>query len=64
MLTITIKTENAAFEEPGKAAEVARILRKYADQIEGDGDVGEWALADYNGNRVGFASVDGEDEDD
>lgn len=35
-ITITIETDNAAFEDY-PASEVARILRKLADDIERDG---------------------------
>ena len=58
-ITITIETGNAAFEEAGTGQEVARILRKLADQIE------EWpgasafkvGLRDVNGNRVGWCDA-------
>ena len=53
---INIDTGNAVFEEAGTGREVARILRRLADQIE------DWPgssafkinLRDANGNRVGF----------
>ncbi len=50
---IEIACDNAAFE-PEPEFEVARILRKYADQIERSGEVA-CPLMDYNGNRVGRA---------
>lgn len=60
-MKLEIKTDNAAFEEPGATAELARILRKLADTIEHDalGDLEESApilLYDANGNRVGRAN--------
>lgn len=57
---VVICTDNAAFDEgyvPG--AEVARILRTLADQVEGEltgEDAQIFRLRDLNGNRVGFAS--------
>lgn len=58
-ITITLITDNAAFEDdPG---EVARILRKLADDTEkypptpGDG----LPLFDVNGNRTGQYKVSG-----
>ena len=50
-LTITIDTGNAAFSE-GESIEVARILRQYADKIDGE-YVKECVLMDVNGNHVG-----------
>ena len=52
MLTIKIKTDNAAFEDdPGKAYECARILRELANKLERGHEVGK--CIDYNGNTVG-----------
>lgn len=48
--TLTMATENAAFEDMPEY-EVARILRKVADQIE-DGDT-TGRVRDINGNTVG-----------
>lgn len=55
-LTIVIDMDNAAFEEPGRSAEVTEILKAVvkklslyrADKIN---------LRDVNGNRVGFAET-------
>jgi hypothetical protein len=55
-LIITIDLDNDAFQEWGGQAEVARILRKYADQVSEWG-VGKCQLLDINGNRVGGANV-------
>lgn len=49
MFTLTLNTDNAAFED--YSAEVARILRTAADRIENG--VGAGSLADANGNAVG-----------
>lgn len=58
MITIKIKTDNAAFAEES-GTEVARILRDLAARIEGrDILPGESiALRDTNGNTVGKASA-------
>jgi hypothetical protein len=54
VLTIKIKTDNAAFDE-NKYGEVARILRNLADKLEGGyGGMGvTMNLMDFNGNKVG-----------
>lgn len=54
-LTITIKMDNAAFEEQGP--EVARILTRYAKWVEGCTFVCDARLLDVNGNHVGQAKV-------
>jgi hypothetical protein len=57
-LRITIKMDNAAFDEtPGD--EVARILREAADAVQGLGDFLWFGmnLRDLNGNTVGEAKV-------
>jgi len=59
-LRITIRMENAAFED-NEGAEVGRILRAYANHID-DGCAfdpydAEAVLWDVNGNRVGEAKV-------
>jgi Zn-dependent M32 family carboxypeptidase len=54
-LRLTIETENAAFEGRGRDHELARILRRLADEIEREGAArldGE-KLRDVNGNTVG-----------
>jgi len=53
---VEIETDNSAFDEGNRNFEVARILRKLADQIE-EGTDGT-PLRDINGNRVGFAEFD------
>lgn len=59
MLTLTIKTENAAFGENGYEAEeeVARILRDAAVRIVRSG-VRDFSLHDANGNTVGRVEWD------
>ena len=47
---INIETGNAAFED-APASEIARILRKLADQFE-DGQFSQ-TIRDVNGNRCG-----------
>lgn len=52
MFTLTIETDNAAFEfAPG--AEVARILRTLADHIDPDQREETGRVRDANGNTVG-----------
>ena len=55
MFTITIETGNAAFEYA--EYELARILRKYADEIENGSHINR-PLFDINGNKVGAAAWD------
>jgi len=60
MYTLSIKTDNAAFEDdPGY--EIARILRQVADRVE-CGEEGDIILRDVNGNRVGMAGFKVEDK--
>jgi hypothetical protein len=54
-ITIKIKCDNAAFEDCA-GSEVARILRKYADSIEGM-EPEDGPLHDVNGNRVGQVDI-------
>jgi len=58
MITITIATDNAAFESPGGGHEVARILRllamTYALHDAYDFN-NEMQIRDVNGNLVGSA---------
>jgi hypothetical protein len=62
MLTIT--TDNAAFDPPGP--EIARILTEVASRIRDEGmsafQNGILRIRDYNGNRVGFATVESPEE--
>lgn len=54
MFKLHIDTDNAAFEDGNKGAEVARILRGLADKVESEGL--QWCyqnLRDINGNIVG-----------
>lgn len=51
MFTMTLKTDNAAFEGEALKHEVARILREVANLVEGGAGVG--ICRDINGNRVG-----------
>ena len=62
MITITIRTENAAFgPDPwDRHAEIARILHELANQIA-DGDVRP--PMDYYGNKVGTVETTGKDRD-
>lgn len=57
MFTLTIETDNAAFEEAGTTSEVARILRRLAEELEspylhGAASAGD-PVRDINGNTVG-----------
>ncbi len=53
MITITIKTANAAFSQGNYDSEVSRILEKLAKQIR-IGGLTETPLMDLNGNKVGL----------
>lgn len=55
-LIIELDLDNDAFQEWGGQAEVARILRDYADNAAEWG-VGSRYLRDINGNTVGSATV-------
>lgn len=59
-IVITINTDNAAFVNQGLEAEVARILRDYARQLD-DGllnvSIGPRRLRDINGDMVGTVEV-------
>jgi hypothetical protein len=50
-MTITIKTDNAAFEGENKSYEIARILQELATKIE-NGNMSP-PVMDINGNKVG-----------
>lgn len=60
MITITIRTENAAFQAEQRAIEVARILRTLADRLLG-GECLPENLRDANGNHVGNVVATGKD---
>lgn len=53
---IEVKMDNAAFNDSGKGYELARILRKLADNVQ-DGyafnENDDTNLLDINGNKVG-----------
>jgi hypothetical protein len=63
---VEISTDNAAFADGMAEAEVARILRKVADQLEADWiyysdrTEGGVYLLDRNGNTVGYAAFEWE----
>lgn len=56
---IVVNMDNAAFEEPGGATELGRILRRLADEVEQDGAgaMERHTLRDFNGNRVGWLEI-------
>lgn len=59
--TLILNADNAAFD--GNASgEIARILTEVADKIRAEGgaafDGGVIRLRDFNGNRVGFATME------
>jgi hypothetical protein len=51
---IVIETENAAFQDGNREYEIARILRKLADDVESGKSVKK--LMDINGNSCGIVS--------
>lgn len=56
MTTFTVKfdTDNAAFADGGRDAEIVRILRAIADRVEREGCSGFYeTIRDINGNDVG-----------
>lgn len=58
MITITLHTDNSAFEED-PATEVARILEELARRYRFAGEIEDTLyLRDINGNRVGVAKVE------
>lgn len=59
MITITIKTDNAAFQDGQRAAEVRRILYALADQL--DAGHALTGVRDSNGNRCGAITLTGKD---
>jgi len=65
MYEVTIRTDNAAFEDEengltskdAEAREVGRILRELAAALEAGGELRRVLLFDANGNQVGVAGV-------
>lgn len=55
-ININIQTVNAAFDGENLNYELARILRKLADQIE-DNNM-PYYLKDINGNSVGIVEIE------
>lgn len=51
MFKLEFRTDNAAFDEGGVAAEVAAILARVARRVEAGADEGP--VMDSNGNKVG-----------
>ena len=49
---LELTCDNSAFDEIGPGAEIARILRTVASELELEAPEGE--CRDYNGNTVGF----------
>lgn len=60
-ISLTIDTDNAAFEGESFGPEVARMLREVADELEG-GRQATWRLFDSNGNACGEVVVGPEEE--
>lgn len=57
MVTITINTDNEAFDEGNEAQEVARIIEELARDIRYNWEVPTKSLRDINGNTVGKISI-------
>lgn len=58
MFHLKIKTENEAFSDGNRGAEIARILRDLAGAVEEQaGDAGNYNVRDINGNRVGTCKI-------
>jgi hypothetical protein len=64
VFTLTIKTDNEAFEWPNCQKEIARILRDTATEIESHRKdfKATQSLRDTNGNTVGSAVLMGHNE--
>ena len=60
MFTLTIETDNAAFD-PDTHYEVSRILREAADVVEYNRSCTE-TLVDINGNTVGSFTLETEED--
>lgn len=60
MITITIRTENAAFADEYYNAEIVRILRNLADKAERNNTL-NYRILDTNGNTVGAVTLTGRD---
>lgn len=59
-ITITIATDNAAFQDGNKEAEIARLVQIVADRIsEGGSSYARGNLQDVNGNTCGTVTVTG-----
>lgn len=62
MFDLKFKTDNAAFSDGDGPREVARILRKIADDVENGRECGR--VHDANGNTVGEWDMDIEADSD
>lgn len=56
-VTIEIQCDGAAFGEDHTGTELARILREYADRVNGEEPADRVTLRDINGNTVGRVDV-------
>lgn len=66
-VNITFRTNNAAFADGNGCAEVARILRELAAEVENSAGSIDGRIRDINGNKIGEYDVevpDGEEDDD
>ncbi len=62
MLIIKVDTSNAAFEDNDGRDEIARILKKVAQQLEGGEDFSHFrTVFDINGNDVGRVKLTGDE---
>lgn len=62
--SLTMECDNAAFSI-SPAHEVSRILKRLADKLEANPDMSDGdkiGLVDFNGNKVGVATVTGDPE--
>lgn len=63
MITITIKTDNAAFQDGNRKQEVARILATLSDLFRDFRIPNGHYVRDVNGNIVGAVKMTGTDRD-
>lgn len=62
MFTLDFFTDNSAFED-NRGAEIARVLRQLADVVESEGDdFKHIILFDANGNDIGKANFEPDDD--
>jgi len=62
MFVLKISTDNAAFYGENETQEVVRLLRNTADKLEAGSSVMPMHLMDVNGNVVGKATIEADEQ--